>query len=269
MEKLLVESGFKIFGLEISYYGLIIAVGIGLGIFIAIKNAEKRGLKGDDIITLALYAIPLAVLGARIYYCLFFEDSFSFVEFFKIWEGGMAIYGAVIGGAVGAVLFCLIHKKNFLAVADVACISLILGQGLGRIGCYFAGCCYGVEVTNPAFMWFPFAVEMSGVWHYSTFFYESFFNLIIFGVLLFLFRKKVNTTGVIFSLYILCYGVVRCIIETFRGDSLYIFNVIKVSQLLSAILIIVGIIMLVIIYTKKKKGVSNEENSPTKSDTNN
>lgn len=259
------QSGFNVFGLNISFYGLIIAIGIGIGVFVAIKNSKLRNINGDDIITLALYAVPLAVLGARLYYVIFSDSSFSFVEFLKIWEGGMAIYGGVIGGAIGVSLFCLIHKKNFFDIADIAVVSLILGQGLGRIGCYFASCCYGIEVTNEALMWFPLATQINGVWHYSTFFYESFCNFIIFAVLLFLIRKKVNTRGIIFSLYLICYGFVRCIIETFRGDSLYLFGI-KVSQLLSFILMIGGIIMLIIIYTKKKKSVTNnEQNSHIKS----
>lgn len=258
MDYLLVNSGFKIFGFTVKYYGLIIALGICLAIFIACYNAKKRNLKPENIYALALYVLPFAVLGARIYYVIFSEQTFTFLEFFKIWEGGLAIYGGVLGGALGAVLYCVIHKHNFLDIADIACVSLILGQGLGRIGCYFSSCCYGVEVTNPAFQWFPFASLINGTWHYSTYFYESFLALIIFGVLFYLIQKKVKTRGVILSLYLIGYGITRAIIETFRGDSLYFLGM-KVSQLLSIILIVAGIILLIIIYTKKKKKVENNE----------
>ena len=254
---MLVIDGFTIFGLNIKFYGLLIALAMLIGIIIAIKICKKRGFKSDDIYLLALYIIPLAIIGARLYFVIFSGRAFSFLEIFKIWEGGMAIYGGVIGGALGIVLFCLIHKKNFLNVADIAVIVLALGQGIGRIGCFFAGCCYGVEVTNPSAMWFPLSTQINGVWHYSTFFYESFFDFIIFAILLFLFLKKVNSKGIIASLYLIMYGVVRCVIETFRGDSLYL-GPIKVSQLLSGILIVVGIILFVIIYTNSKKKVVNE-----------
>lgn len=248
----LVIDGFSIFGLEIKFYGLLIALGMVLGVFVACKLAKYRNLKSDDIILLALYVLPLAVIGARLYYVIFSEHSYTFWEIFEIWNGGMAIYGGVIGGAIGVVLYCVIHKKNFIDVADIAVVALILGQGIGRIGCYFAGCCYGIEVTDPAFMWFPLSTQINGVWHLSTFFYESICDFIIFFVFLWLFRGKVKTRGVMLSLYLISYGVVRCIIETFRGDSLYI-GTMKVSQLLSLILMVVGIILLLVIYTKKRK----------------
>ena len=248
----LVVDGFSIFGLEIKFYGLLIALGMVLGVFVACKLAKYRNLKSDDIILLALYVLPLAVIGARLYYVIFSEHSYTFLEIFEIWNGGMAIYGGVIGGAIGVVLYCVIHKKNFIDVADIAVVALILGQGIGRIGCYFAGCCYGIEVTDPAFMWFPLSTQINGVWQLSTFFYESICDFIIFFVFLWCFRKKVRTRGVMLSLYLISYGAVRCIIETFRGDSLYI-GTMKVSQLLSLILMVVGIILLLVIYTKKRK----------------
>lgn len=248
----LVVDGFSIFGLEIKFYGLLIALGMVLGVFVACKLAKYRNLKSDDIILLALYVLPLAVIGARLYYVIFSEHSYTFWEIFEIWNGGMAIYGGVIGGAIGVILYCVIHKKNFIDVADIAVVALILGQGIGRIGCYFAGCCYGIEVTDPAFMWFPLSTQINGVWHLSTFFYESICDFIIFFVFLWLIREKVKTRGVMLSLYLISYGAVRCAIETFRGDSLYI-GTMKVSQLLSLILMVVGIILLFVIYTKKRK----------------
>lgn len=245
---MLLSSGFSLFGLNISFYGLIIAIGMLIAVLTVCKISKFRNLKADDIYVIALYVLPLSIIGARIYYVIFSDINYTFWEVFKIWEGGMAIYGGVIGGTIGVVLYCLIHKKNFLDVADVAVVGLILGQAIGRIGCYFAGCCYGIEVTNEALMWFPLCTQIDGVWHLSTFFYESFCDFVIFAVFLFLITKKVKTRGVMASLYLICYGTVRCIIETFRGDSLYI-GAIKVSQLLSGLLIIAGIILLVVIYT--------------------
>lgn len=260
MNYLNVIDGFSIFGLHIPFYGLFIAIAMVVGVAVACKLAKRRNLTSDDIFLLALYVIPLAIIGARLYYVAFSERTYTFLEVFKIWEGGLAILGGVIGGAVGVILFCSIHKKNFLNVADVAVVALILGQGIGRIGCYFAGCCYGIEVANQSLMWFPFATQINGVWHYSTFFYEAFWDILVFVALLLVIRKN-NTKGALLSLYLICYGVGRCIIETFRGDSLYI-GIFKVSQLLSALMIIGGIILIVVIYTiKKKKGVNNNENN--------
>lgn len=261
---MLVIDGFSLFGINIKFYGLIIALGMVLAIFVVCKICKYRNLKTDDIIIVALYILPLSIIGARLYYVLFSEHSYTFWEIFKIWEGGMAIYGGVIGGTLGVVLYCLIHKKNFFLVGDVAVIGLILGQAIGRIGCYFSSCCYGIEVTNPGLMWFPLSTQIDNVWHLSTFFYESICDFIIFAVLLYLITKKVKTKGVISSLYLICYGTVRCIIETFRGDSLYLWGI-KVSQLLSGILVLVGIILLIVIYTNKnKKGKVSEINNISK-----
>lgn len=248
------EHSLFLFGLEITYYGLIIAIGMALGVFVACKNAKFRGLVADDFILAACYVLPLAIIGARLYYVTFSGETYSFGKIFRIWDGGMAIYGGVIGGAIGVALFCLIHKKNFLDVADVVAPSLILGQAIGRIGCYFAGCCYGIEVTNESLMWFPLSTQINGVWHLSTFFYESLWNLLVFIILLILLRKnKYKLRGSSIAMYFILYGIGRAWIEALRGDSLYI-GAIKVSQLLSILLIIGGLVLILINYLLVKKG---------------
>lgn len=248
-----VSSGFNIGSLRIEYYGLIMAFAMILGVIVACLNAKKRGLKSIDILILACYVLPLAVIGARIYYFIFSLDNYdSFWQIFEIWNGGLAIYGGVIGGALGVMLYCLIHKKNFFAVADIAAPSLILGQAIGRIGCFFAGCCYGIEVTNPEHMWFPLSTQINGVWHYSTFFYESFWNFLVFaGLMCVLYlAKPIKEYGVLMSLYLVFYGIGRAWIEALRGDSLYL-GAIKVSQLLSILLIIAGVAIITVIYVYK------------------
>ena len=248
------DSYFLFFGLHITYYGLIIAIAMGIAVYVACINAKYRGLKTDDLVLAACYVLPLAIIGARLYYVAFSDRSYSFGEIFRIWDGGMAILGGVIGGAIGVMLYCLIHKKNFLDVGDIAGPSLILGQAIGRIGCYFAGCCYGIEVTDPSLMWFPLSTQINGVWHLSTFFYECIWNLLGFVVLLFILRKsKVNQRGAVMALYLIIYGCGRAWIEGIRGDSLQI-STIKVSQLLSIIMIAIGIAVLVITYILQKKG---------------
>ena len=252
------DSYFLFFGLRITYYGFLIALGMAIGIFIACKIAKHRGLKSDDILILAMYVLPMAVLGARTYFVAFSGQHFTFAEFFQIWKGGMAIYGGVIGGALGAALYCLIHKKNFLKVADIAVAPLLFGQGIGRIGCYFSSCCYGIEVTNPAAQWFPLSTQIDGVWHLSTFFYESFLDFVLCGVFIFLICKKVKTPGLMMSFYFMGYGTIRCIIETFRGDSLML-GIFKVSQLLSVLLVVAGAAILVAIMVIKKKKEANTQ----------
>lgn len=261
------EKHFTIFGLDIAYYGLIIAIGMGIGVFLACKNAKLRGLKTDDMIILACYVLPLAIIGARIYYVLFSLDQFtSFWQVFEIWKGGMAIYGGVIGGAIGVMFYCIIHKKNFLDVADVVVPSLILGQAIGRWGNFFNQEAYGYCIKNASAQWFPIGVyiedcsqaicECGGSgWHLATFFYESIWNLTIFVVLLLLLRKKkTRLRGSIMCLYLIGYGAGRVWIEGLRTDSLYIGSI-RVSQFLSILLILFGIVFIVanaILYKKGK-----------------
>ena len=259
-----VPSGFNIGSLHIQYYGLIMAIAMAVGVVVACLNAKKRGLTSNDILILACYVLPLAVIGARIYYVIFSLDEFSsFWQVFEIWNGGLAIYGGVIGGAVAIMLYCLIHKKNFFAVADIAAVSLILGQAIGRIGCFFSGCCYGIEVTNQAHMWFPLSTMIGTHWHYSTFFYESLWDLLGFVVLMLLLRKSnIKQRGAIMSLYLIIYGAGRAWIEGIRGDSLMIGSL-KVSQVLSLILVVVGLAVIITVYflTKEKKLKKTEKYS--------
>ena len=248
------DSYFLFFGLEVTYYGFLIAVGMALGVFVACKNAKFRGFKSDDIIILACYVLPLAVIGAKLYYLTFSGQPFSFWDIFKIWEAGLAIYGGVIGGALGLVIYCLIHKKNILDMCDIAAPSLILGQAIGRIGCYFAGCCYGIEVTDPSLTWFPLSTFVHGGWHLSTFFYESIWDFATFLLLILLLRKnKVRQRGTIVALYFIIYGIGRAWIEALRGDSLYLGSI-KVSQLLSILLIVLGIAIILTTFLLGRKG---------------
>lgn len=259
----------KLFGLTITYYGVFVALGMAMGILVAYKIAKYRGLKGEDFLIAACYIIPLAILGARTYYVAFSGQKFTFLEFFQIWKGGLAIYGGVIGGTIAIALYCIIHKKNFIKMADIAAVALVLGQAIGRIGCYFGHCCYGLEVTKDSMKWFPLSTQIDGVWHLSTFFYEGFCCFIIFGVLLYLIIKKVKTTGVMAGLYLVSYGTIRCIIETFRGDSLYIGTA-KVSQLLSGLLIFAGLVMILVALDFKKNRLKDApievDNSTDQSD---
>ena len=267
MESVLMIDGFSLFGLNIKFYGIIMACAMLIGVVLACVNGKKKGFKNDDIILLACYVLPLSIVGARIYYVLFSLDSYTnFWDIFKIWEGGLAIYGGVIGGALGMGLYCLIHKKNFLKLADVVVPSLILGQALGRWGNFFNQEAYGYAVTNKNLQWFPFAVyiEADSTWHLATFFYESIWNLIVFAVLMLVFYKgkKIQENGIIMSLYLILYGAGRVFIEGLRTDSLYLGSI-RVSQLLSGLLIVFGVCYIITIYAikfnKKRKSLQSEK----------
>ena len=245
------SKSFSLFGLEIHLYGLMIAIGIILAVVLARFTAPKRGLEKDSPFEIVLWVFPLAIIGARLYFLIFNGGPWGW-DSFAIWNGGLAVYGSIIGGALGAILYCVVRHKNFLDVADIVVPCLALGQCVGRIGCYFGGCCYGIEVTDPSMQWFPLSTQIDGVWHYSTFFYESFCDLIICICLFFMLRKT-NTKGTVFATYLISYGVVRALIEGIRGESLMIGSSgIRVSQLLSILLVVAGIVLLCVLLFKNR-----------------
>ncbi len=250
-------DGFYIGDFEIKFYGMIMAIAMLIGIVIACKLAQKHNIKSDDILLLALIVLPCAVVGARLYYCFFYEYNYSFTELFNLRQGGLAIYGGVIGGIVGILIFCLIKKdiKILGKICDICVPCLILGQAIGRWGNFFNQEAYGNLVTNPNLQWFPYAVfiEEENAWFQATFFYESMWNLVGFAILLCVYYKS-QYTGTTVAGYLIWYGLGRVWIEGLRSDSLYIGNSnIRVSQLLSVIMILIGIIYFVYIYIKRKK----------------
>ena len=257
----LFNNTFEIFGLTIHYYGIITALGYILGVVVACLFAKKRGFKTDDIITVACYVIPLAVIGARLCYVLNYLDKMdSFWDAFAVWDGGLVFYGGLIGGILGVVLYCLIHKKNFLKLADIAVVGLIIGQGLGRWGNFVNQEAYGYEVTDPKWQFFPIAVYIDkyGIneWHLATFFYEFMNNMIIFVILaLLISNKKLKYDGIVAAVYLILYGFCRYFVEGLRTDSVMIGDL-RFSQVLSIVFMVIGfcyIIGCVIYHYYKKK----------------
>lgn len=246
-------QGFNIGSLHITYYGILVALGMVCGLLLVSHLAKKRGFKSDDVWMLAVFVFPLAILGARIYYCAFDSHTYSFVEFLRIWDGGIAVYGAIIGGAIGVGLYCLIFKKNFFALADVVVIGVALGQAIGRIGCYFGHCCYGIEVGVESLKFFPLSIIHDGEWHYATFFYESLWNLIGMFILLGGINKA-EMNGTNFGVYLVWYGIGRGLIEGIRGDSLMVGGGTgKISQIVSIVVLLVGIAILICNLIRKRK----------------
>lgn len=237
--------GERLFGF-FSIYGLLIALAIGLGIWLCAKREKRLGLKKDTAIDLALWVIPAALVGARLYYVafqwpLYRDDPISILY---VWQGGLAIYGGVIGGALAGLLFARVRKAPFPVLADLVAPSLILGQAIGRWGNFFNGEAFGYEVTDPALQFFPVAVRVAGVWHMATFFYESLWDFLGF-LLLWRFREKVSARGNLMLLYLCWYGLGRAAIEGLRTDSL-MWGPLRVSQALSALLCAAALILLII-----------------------
>lgn len=252
--------------ISVSWYGVIIGTGFMLAIALFIGLAPKRDIKGDLVFDLILFIFPFSIVGARLYYVLFTLDRFNwtFTEILAVWNGGLAIYGGIIGGVIGLVICCLIKKQNILKVMDLAAPGLILGQAIGRWGNFVNQEAYGPLVTNDAFKWFPFAVyiERKSGWYMATFFYESALSFITFFILLYVVRKY-KTPGVNVACYFILYGLERVFIEGLRTDSLYLGNTgIRVSQLLSGILILAGVIWLTVLIIKNRgNNKPNEKNN--------
>ena len=230
---------------SIPWYSFLIVIGASLAIFLAVREEKRAGLPKDTVIDLSLWIIPFGIIGARIYYVLFAWDSFRSnpISVLYIWEGGIAIYGAVIAGFIVILIYSKVKKLSMLTLCDVLAPGLVLAQGIGRWGNYFNMEAYGETLTNPALCFFPFAVlipEAGGAqWHMATFFYESVWDFFVFFLLIVGRRKWIRKTGDVFLSYILLYSAGRLVIEDFRMDSLYASSSVRISQLLSAVFCLV------------------------------
>lgn len=245
------NPGITIFGFTIYYYAIIIVCGIILATVVVAVLFKRRNIPVDWTLDLFICILPIGIIGARTYYCAFYGNMSEWINFR---DGGLAIYGGIIGGAIGVVVFCLIHKISFWRVADCLVPGVILAQGIGRWGNFVNQEAYGNPVTNPSLQWFPYAVNIDGSWYQATFFYESMSCLIIFAILFTIawkYRKK--PSGLVFCGYIILYGIERFFVEGLRSDSLYVGDI-RVSQALSFVLVLAGIALVVMqMYLNRKK----------------
>jgi len=235
-----INSSINMGILEIRWYALFIVTGMILAVLFSIWEGKRIGVSSDTVLDVALISIPSAIVGARLYYVIFSLDSYdSFWDIFKIWEGGLAIYGGVIAGVAAGVLY--LHKKKLCVgkVADLAGMGFLIGQAIGRWGNFMNGEAYGGPTNLPWGMMIEY--ETTAPVH-PTFLYESLWNVIGF-IILFLYRKHKKFDGEIFLLYVVWYGIGRAWIEGLRSDSLYLWSTdIRVSQLLAFVAVIGGII---------------------------
>lgn len=244
------STAFTIFGIPIQWYGILIASGVLIGGLIGLKEAKRKGIEEDTILDLLIFAVPLAIIGARLYYVIFTWDSYKDnpIEALNIRGGGMAIHGAVIMAIIVAAIFCKIRKVKFWVIADIAAPSLILGQAIGRWGNYINQEAYGRPTD------LPWGIIIDGVKVHPTFLYESIWNFLVFIFLLWYSRKKSKIDGEVFLLYVILYSFIRVFIEGLRTDSL-MWGPIRVAQLVS----ILGIAVAAYILYKKKKQYNNLE----------
>ena len=243
---------------QLPWYGVLICTGVIAALALCMHEEKRRALQEDTIIDLAFWAIPLALVGARVYYAVFNWQAFADdpLAILRIWEGGIAIYGAIIGGLIGVLIFSKRRKMNSFTLTDIVVPGLSLAQGIGRWGNYFNMEAYGREITNSTWQFFPIGVQIlsaSGyTWHMATFFYESCWDITVFLLLWFVIRKRSQAPGTTTLWYFLLYGTGRFFIEGLRTDSLMSGSV-RVSQLLSLVLVAAAGTLLIFRAVRHKK----------------
>lgn len=243
--------------LTVYWYGIIIGLGVILGYILATKEAQRFGLEKDIFADLLLWALPVALISARIYYVLFKWEYFSEnpSEIIAIWEGGIAIHGALIGATITAVVFAKKRGISFWKLADIAAPSIILGQAIGRWGNFMNQEAHGGPVTRVFLenLNLPTLIIdqmfIGGQYYHPTFLYESIWNLAGFAVLLLLRRIKLRQ-GELFLSYIIWYSIGRFFVEGMRTDSLMLTETLRIAQFISILLIVSSVI---IWFYKRKK----------------
>lgn len=233
-------------GFKVAWYGVIIGVGILLAMYLASSEGDRKGMPQDFILDLAFWTVPIAILGARAYYVIF-ELGYYIQnpgQILQIWNGGLAIYGALLTGAL--VVYFFTKKKNVpvMLTLDVLAPGVLIAQSLGRWGNFINQEAHGAEVTREFLekLFLPEFIinqmNIKGTYYHPTFLYESLWSLVGFTIILYL-RRKSNLLreGEVFFSYIIWYAFGRFFIEGMRTDSLYLFANIRVSQLLSIVLI--------------------------------
>ena len=226
---------FSIGPLSVHLYGLIIATGLLLAVLYGCRRCRQFGITQDDLTDGVLWVTPFAFLCARLYYCIFYWEQGGYannlLSVLYVWEGGLAIYGGVIGAALGILVFCKVKKISVGAILDIVALGFLIGQSVGRWGNFFNREAFGAETQS--FLRMGLYNVYTGVteYHHPTFLYESLWNLIGFVGLHFLSKKR-QYDGQVALGYVAWYGLGRNIIEGLRTDSLYL-GPFRVSQLLA------------------------------------
>lgn len=253
-------TAFTVFGLEIKWYGIIIALGFILAVLYCSKRAGEFGLTADQIIDVLIFAIPAAIIGARLYFCVFNWSLFADnpIRILYIRQGGLAIYGGIIGAVIAAVLVCGHKKLKATAFMDIGAFGLMIGQAVGRWGNFFNREAFGVETEGFFRMGLTDAFGNT-IFVHPTFLYESLWNITGF-ILLHIYSKKARRRfdSEFFLLYVAWYGLGRGFIEGLRTDSLFLAGTgLRISQLLGFASMAVAVVILV--YNLAVKKHSSEE----------
>jgi len=238
----------------IMWYGLIITFAMIIGFMIALRKSKHEGIKSDNMFDLAIYLIVFCILGARLYYVLFYPGEYnSFIDVISIWNGGLAIYGGVLAGILTIVVFTKLKKISTAKLLDAAAPGLIIGQAIGRWGNFCNAEAFGGETTLPWRMGISRGVKIGDdllfgtpSYVHPTFLYESLWNIIGFALIMIFYKKK-KFNGQMALFYGIWYGFGRFFIEGMRTDSLYIpGTTLRVSQVVAAVCVIGGIVAMIV-----------------------
>lgn len=261
MEKIqtLDRVAFELGPITVYWYGIIIGTGVLLGWILVNREAQKRQLDKEIFADLLLWAIPISIISARIYYVLFEWDYYfqNPGQIIAIWEGGIAIHGGLIGAVITTVIFAKKRGLSFWKLADIAAPSIILGQAIGRWGNFMNQEAHGTEVTRkfleglhlPEFIINQMYID--GTYYHPTFLYESLWNVVGFIILVMLRRINLRR-GELFLSYIIWYSIGRFFIEGMRTDSLMLTYALRIAQVVSLLSIVVA---LLIVWYRRRRGV--------------
>ena len=272
-----VGQSISVFGFEIAYYGLVITLGMIIGWMFILNDAKKKGQSTDDYLDVIIWGMVLGVIGARAYYVIFSWSEYKddLISIFMLRQGGLAIYGGIIGGLIGVLLVCKKKKMKTLDVLDSVCFGVLIGQIFGRWGNFFNREVFGgysdgllsmqipvdavrdaSDITEEMLMHLETVNGVNFISVHPTFLYESLWNIGVLLILL-LIRRKKAFDGELFFMYLMLYGVGRFWIESMRTDQLMMIGIhLPVSSVLSLILIVISLIFLICQFMKMRKGSS-------------
>ena len=261
MNPILIQIG----PIKIYWYSVMILTGILIASKIILNESKKFNISKDKISDLLFYTIIIGCIGARLYYVLFNMDYYknNLIDILKVWEGGLAIHGGIIAGAIFMIIYTKKKNINTLKVFDICVPGLLIGQALGRWGNFFNGEAHGPittlahlqEMHLPKFI--IDGMNINGIYYIPTFLYESLWCILGLIIILIIRRTKIIKNGQITSIYLIWYGIGRFIIESLRTDSLMLRGL-KQAQIISIIMIIIGIILFIISFKQEKYNKENQ-----------
>lgn len=246
MNSVIIDLGF----ISIKWYSILILFGVIISYFYVVNRAKKANINKDDIVDIFFWTTIIGILGARIYYVIFNINYYinNVIDIFKIWNGGLAIHGGIIFGAISCIYLCKKKNINIYILLDIFAPALIFSQGIGRWGNFFNQEAYG-SVTTKLFLeklYIPdFIINnmyINGFYHHPTFLYESILCFIGLIIIL-IYSKKEHKAGNILGIYLIWYGLIRIFIEYLRVDSLMLFNI-KVAYIISILMIVFGVLII-------------------------